>query len=246
MDVPSNGPPQRYAGEWAKPISAFHVTPGTDGGDAGSVEGKQIYGPMQGFGKLWQKTYRVRLEGADTTPQEVIATWKTEFGSFWPDNNRFHAPLAGITPGEVALISGKMPGGLTLSTGVYVIYSDDVSFSYMNPQGHPWAGMITFSADREPDGVTAAQVQLFIRAQDFLIELGMAFGGHRVEDKIWIHTLSSVARHFGQEDPTVTKDIVCVDKKRQWNNFGNIKHNAGLYAMTKPFRRKRGPAAPGP
>jgi hypothetical protein len=66
---------------------------------------------MQGFGKLWQKTYRVRLEGADATPAEVIGAWKADFGSFWPDSNRFHAPLAGITPGEVALISGKGPAG---------------------------------------------------------------------------------------------------------------------------------------
>ena len=27
------------------------------------VEGKRLVGPVQGFGKLWQKTYKVRLDG---------------------------------------------------------------------------------------------------------------------------------------------------------------------------------------
>ena len=107
----------------------------------------------------------------------------------------------------------------------------------MNPEGHPWAGMITFSADEE-GGVTAAQVQLFIRSYDPLVEIGMAFGGHRMEDKIWIHTLSAVAAHFGVSDADVVKQIVCVDRKRQWKYFGNWKRSAALYPLTRPFRRK--------
>jgi hypothetical protein len=234
-------PPTRAEGQWANPIRELHVSGDGAGGDVGSVEGRQLVGPLQGFGRLWQKTYRARLEGADVTPEEVITAWKADFGAFWPKSNRFHAPLAGITPGEVALISGKMPGGLTLSTGVYVIYSDEVSFSYMNPEGHPWAGMITFSADEE-DGVTTAQVQLFIRAYDPLTEIGMPLFGHRIEDNMWIHTLMAVAAHFGVDDVEVDKQIVRVDKKRQWKHFGNWKKSSALYAMARPFRRK--PAAP--
>ena len=39
-----------------------------------------------------------------------------------------------------------MPGGLKLSTGVLVLYADDESFTLMTPQGHMFAGWITFSA----------------------------------------------------------------------------------------------------
>lgn len=228
---------RRVEGTWAQPVRELHVTGDGAGGDSNAVEGKQLVGPMQGFGKLWQKTYRVHLNAVPVRPEEVVQVWKTDFGSFWPDNNLFHAPLAGITPGEVALISGKMPGGLTLSTGVYVIYSDDLSFSYMNPEGHPWAGMITFSAD-ELEGAVSAQVELLIRSFDPLTELGMAFGGHRMEDKIWFHTLGSVAARFGAHDAEVEKRIVCVDKKRQWDRFGNWKKSVAVYSMTKPFRRR--------
>ena len=33
---------------------------------------------LQGFGKMWQKTYRIRLEGAGVTPADVIQAWKDE------------------------------------------------------------------------------------------------------------------------------------------------------------------------
>jgi hypothetical protein len=33
-------------------------------------------GRRQGFGQLWQKTFRVRLSGASVTPAEVIRVWK--------------------------------------------------------------------------------------------------------------------------------------------------------------------------
>ena len=61
-------------------------------------------GPLQGFGQLWQKTFTVRLDGVDTTPEAVIATWKAHFAEFWPKGQRFYAPLSGITPGEVGLL----------------------------------------------------------------------------------------------------------------------------------------------
>jgi hypothetical protein len=219
---------------WATNRVHLEVT-APDGVDAGSVNGRRVSGPIQGFGKLWQKTYRVRLAGTDVTPEQVIAEWRAHYGEFWPEGNRFVAPLTGISPGEVALISGRA-GGITLSTGVLVLYADDVSFSFLTPEGHPFAGMITFSA-REDDGVTEAQVQLLIRAHDPLVELGMAFGGHRKEDRIWQHTLGRLAGHLGVDAPVETV-VTCVDRRRQWKRFGNVRHDAVLYAFSKPFRRR--------
>ena len=102
--------------------------------------------PIQGFGKMWQKTYRVSLADTDVTPQEAIAVWKDEFPAFWPKGSQFYAPLTGISPGEVALLQASLGGGLKLSTGILVIYADEESFTFMTPQGHMFAGWITFSA----------------------------------------------------------------------------------------------------
>ncbi len=235
---------RRAEGQWAKPIEALHVHESVEGADPAAVEGRRISGPLQGFGKLWQKTYRVRLEGAEKPPDQVIAAWKEDYGAFWPATSRFCAPFSGVTPGEVALISDRAPGGLRLSTGVLVLYADEVSFTFLCPEGHPFAGMITFSA-HDDGGVTVAQVQAIIRAQDPLVELTMPLYTHRQENKVWQHVLTALARHFGVEDAQVSIDAVCVDGKRQWRRFGNLRHNAGLYALTRSFRRRRPPTRDG-
>ncbi|HKS71425.1 MAG TPA: hypothetical protein VJQ45_13460, partial [Ktedonobacterales bacterium] len=145
--VTPNGNGPRDAAYWAAQGTRLHV------GDAprnqvNNVEGRNAVGPLQGFGKMWQKTYRVRLAGAQVTPPEVIRVWKQDFPSFWPRGNRFYVPLTGIRPGEVAMLTVKA-GGMPLSTGVLVLYADDESFTLMTPQGHMFAGWITFSAYQE-------------------------------------------------------------------------------------------------
>jgi hypothetical protein len=254
MSTPQRPPPDearrpRDAANWAKPVSELKVT-GDVPTDALTVgmQGKQLAGLAGGFGKMWQKTYRVALTGLDATPAEVIKVWKERFPQFWPKGNRFYGPLTGIAPGEVALLNLSM-GGVKLSTGIMVIYADEESFSFMNPQGHMFHGMITFSAFVE-DGVTVAQAQALIRAQDPLFELAMTFGGHRKEDRFWLLTLAALAAHLGCEDAEPDKQRVCVDRRRQWRQARNIKHNSairsGAYmmgapfrAIAKPFRRKR-------
>jgi hypothetical protein len=224
---------------WATPVERLagpDVEPGTA---AINVAGKRPTSPIQGFGRMWQKTYRVRLERSETTPRELIAVWKQHFGTFWPKKARFVAPLSGIAPGEVAALKLSMPGGLRLSTGVLVMYADEESFTLMTPQGHMFAGWITFSAFPDADGVTCAQAQVLMRASDPLYEIGLTMGGSGEEDRHWEHTLRELARHFGVEGE-VTRESVCVDRRRQWSNATNVWQNAGvrsgLYAGMAPIR----------
>ena len=234
---------------WAKPVERLAVTGVEPGGTGINVAGKRPTSPLHGFGRMWQKTYRVRLAGSEATPAEVIAVWKRDFPSFWPKGNRFFAPLAGIAPGEVAVLDLGMPGRIKLSTGVLVMYADEESFTLMTPQGHMFAGWITFSAYPQ-DGVTVAQAQVLMRASDPLYEVGMTMGGHRQEDRHWEHTLRSLAESFGVEGEVAT-ETVCVDRRRQWGNAGNVWHNAGIRSgmytasapirfATRPFRRGGG------
>src|SRR6476469_2552531 len=153
---------QRDGESWAKPVERLEVAGVQPGSSGINVAGRRPTSPVQGFGRMWQKTYRVRLLGADVTPQQVIAVWKRDFPSFWPKNNRFFAPLAGIQPGEVAVLDLGMPGGMKLSTGVLVMYADEESFTLMTPQGHMFAGWITFSAFDAGDGVVCAQAQVLM------------------------------------------------------------------------------------
>jgi hypothetical protein len=128
-----------------------------------------------------------------------------------------------------------MPGGITMSTGVLVIYTDEESFSFIAPEGHAFNGLITFSARRESED-TIVQVQFIIRSQDPLVEVAMTLGGHRKEDNHWKHTLESVAKYFGIE-AKAEMERVLMDRRRQWKHFGNIRRSAVLYAV---LRRRRG------
>jgi hypothetical protein len=224
---------------WAKPIEELEVPGLSDEALNLNVEGRRLAGALQGFGKMWQKTYRVEV-GASATPENVIAAWKKNYSSFWPPGDRLYAPFTTLNTGDVAVINSTQ-GGVTLSTGVMVVYADDQSFTFMTPQGHPFAGWITFSAFEEHGG-TAAQIELLMRTGDPIYEAAfMTFAGKR-EDKMWQHTLRSVAAHFGSEEP-VSQDVVCVDPKRQWSQTKNIRHNAairsGVYALGSPFRGVR-------
>ena len=190
----------RDAAYWAQNVSTLKLTMAPTGALNLNVDGNHLAGALQGFGQMWQKTFRVRLQGANVTPGEVIKTWKERFGTFWPKRNRFYAPLTGIAPGEIGLINMHIPGdtpiGLPLSTGVLVIYADDESFTFMTPRGHVFAGWITFSAFEE-EGCTVAQVEILLRAFDFAYELGFRLGAAKSENKFWEQTLSALAAHFG-------------------------------------------------
>jgi hypothetical protein len=237
----------RDAAYWAKRVSKLTVGEVPPEAISRNVEGKRVVGPIQGFGKMWQKTFKVRLHGADVSPQEVVSTWKEKFASFWPEKNFFYGPLTGIAPGEVAVLNLAMPGRVKLSTGVLVLYADDESFAFMTPQGHMLAGWITFSAHEE-DGVTVAQVQELIRAQDPVTEVAFALGAHKKQNEFWKDTLRAVARHVGVDNPEVEMRGTCVDRRRQWRRAGNVWHSAairsGLYTMTAPMRAVRRRKAP--
>ncbi len=231
----------RDATSWAKSVSRLNVSAVPEGAVNINVEGRRLASPIQGFGKMWQKTYQVRLPGERVSAPEVIATWKQRFPEFWPKGNSFYGPLTGIAPGDVALLNMTLPGHMKLSTGVMVLYADEESFTLMTPEGHMFAGWITFSATERGED-TVAQAQVLMRASDPIYELGLTLGGHRQEDRFWDHTLSALAAHFGQDADVDTK-VVCVDSKRQWSKWRNVWHSAAirstLYTLGAPGRAAR-------
>jgi hypothetical protein len=227
------------AAYWAKPVERLDPK----ASDAENVRGRRLNAAAGGFGWLYQKTFRVRLVGASATPREVVATWKVRFGDFWAKGRRMFLPASGIAPGEIGIISdaATMPLGPAVHTGVLVIYADDDSFSFMSPEGHPFAGPLTFSAYAGDDGVTVAQVQEFTRASDPLYEIFMHLPviGDRMQNEIWRSTLHNLARHFGAESK-VEEQIVVVDRRWQWRYAGNVWQNAGIRStLSAPIRLLR-------
>jgi len=130
-----------------------------------------------------------------------------------------------------------------LSTGVFVLYADAESFTLMTPQGHMFAGWITFSAEREREAGrerdTTVQAQILMRANDPLYEVAMTLGGHRKEDKFWAATLTALGQRLGVASPEVETRSTCVDSKRQWRHARNVWHNSMvrsvLQTLAAPF-----------
>jgi hypothetical protein len=243
--------PPRDAASWARKVERLQVDP-RDGVRGTNVAGRRLTGPVQGFGKMWQKTYRLDA-GPQIQPEQAIATWREHFPEFWPKGNRFAGALTGINPGDVALLDLAIGGGVKLSTGVFVLYADAESFTLMTPQGHMFAGWITFSAERAGGTTkvqantvpantvptTIVQAQVLMRANDPLYEIAMTMGGHRKEDKFWAATLTALGQRLGVQDPKVEIRSICVDSKRQWRHSRNVWHNSMvrsvLQTLAAPF-----------
>ena len=220
----------RDSESWARPVDRLATT--AVGASIDRVTGKRVVGPIQGFGQMWQKTFRVRLDGSNLEPRELVALWKEKFSTFWPKGSTFYAPLAGITPGEVALLDvAPVPGSpVRLSTGIMVIYADEESFAFMTPEGHALSAWITFSAHKDGD-VTVAQAQALERTADPLDELAYMLGGNRLNDRFWEKTLDALARSVGVAEPIVETQKICVDRSRQWRFVRNLRHSATIGAL---------------
>jgi len=243
-------PESRDAISWARPVSKLRVTDVPSGAVSLNVEGRQVVGPLQGFGQLWQKTYRLRLARAGLTPASVVSFLKEKLPELMPRGARFYPSVSGVAPGELVLINATLPGiPGGFATGVMVLYSDEESFTLMCPEGHPEAGWNTFSAYQE-EGATVAQIQSLARANDPIFEFGFRFmGGAKQQERTWRHVLGGVATHYGLEAPVEFHKSL-VDGKLQWSQAKNVWFNSAvrsmLYLPVRLIRRligRRGPAA---
>jgi len=230
----------RDVGNWATKVDRLSA-PDEKAAVGYNITGKKVTGPQQGFGRLWQRTYSADL-GKVVGAQALVSDWKVNFGDYWPPGSVFHNTLTGIEPGDVAPIEvGIASHGPKLATGILVLYADDESFTFMTPEGHMFAGMITFSAE-ERDGRTIVEIKILIRPNDPLWEMAWPVA-KRKEDAFWMGTLHNLAAHYGVPDAEVTEETLCIDHKRLWSNWRNIWHNSGirsgLHILTAPVRLLR-------
>jgi hypothetical protein len=213
---------------WANPVVRLTVPPMPPRAINLNMAGRRVVGPVDGFGPLWQKTYRLPIAKTGLSPEAVIRALKDSFPRFQPAYNRFYATAKGIVPGEVIAIDSSTPGG-PVSTGVMVLYADDVSFTFITPQGHPESGWVTFSAFRT-GGNLIAQIVGLARANDLVYEMAFRAVGSKMQIRIWTHVLESLAKHLGV--PTdVSVEAICVDPGVRWSQSGNLWYNAQIRTM---------------
>ncbi len=222
--------------QWCPPTLAMVVKAVPPGAVSLNVAGRQPVGPLLGFGRLWQKVYRVSLPAAAATPEQAIAALKANLPALQPPSSRFYPSQAGIQPGEVILIHASVLG-LPIFTGVMVLYADGRSFTLITPQGHPESGWVTFRAQDE-GGETVVEVESLARANDPVYEFGLrVLGAASVQEGIWRHVLASLAGSFGvRGEVTVSKTLL--DGRVQWGQAGNIRFNAELWSLLAKLMRR--------
>lgn len=225
------------AGKWADPVDRLRLPPLPKEAINTNTEGRRPTGPVKGFGSLWRRTYAIRLTAADVTPAEVMRVWKARFGGFWPAAGRFYGAGRPIEAGDVALLNLAGPAGVTIATGILVIFAGEESFCFISSEGHMFGGMITFSAHEE-DGCTVAQVQALLRASDPLFEIAMRLGmTTKPEDQFWQGALKNLAAHFGVKGQPVSQQAVLLDPGLQWPEAKNVWYNGAIRsALYMPVR----------
>ena len=223
---------------WAKLVGKLRVTKVTGSVSTLNVEGRRPVGPIRGFGQMWEKTYELRFSDAKRTPVEIVATTKENFVRFQPPQNNFYPSPAGIRAGETVLIRSSVLG-VPILTGVLVSYADDVSFTFMTPQGHPESGWVTFRVFTEAN-ITVCQIQGLARANDPIYEIAFRLHGAKFQERTWTYVLESLAKHLDVKG-SVTMKKRLIAPNLQWSQVGNIRHNAQLwtlgYLLIWPFRR---------
>jgi hypothetical protein len=213
-------------------------------------------GPAAGFGRMWHKAYRVNLADR-VTSRRAVAAWKDALPRLYPPGSQLAVPLGGLTPADAALLAAAT-GGVTLSTGVTVLYADDESCTLASPAGHRQAAWLTVSAE-QPAQRTILRAQLLMRAGDPLSELAATCGGHGREDRCWVTALTMLAESLGEPGAAVQVSSICLDSRRQWRHAGNMWHSAmvrgvlraaaaplGAARLSRPALPRSGPDAAGP
>ena len=233
---------------WAKPVLKLKASHRPKEARGLNVNGRRVVSPVNGFGQLWQKIYRLHISDPAITPEQAVSAIKQNFPDFQPSYNRFFPSPAGIQPGEIILFDAFTPAG-PVSTGVMVVYADERSFTFITPQGHPECGMVSFSA-YEGNGETIVQIFGLARASDPLYEGGFRLIGSKVQVRIWTHVLTSLAAYLGVP-ARIAAEATCVDARTQWSQVGNVWQNAQIRTLVRepiwwlsaPFRGRSGKRA---
>ncbi|HVN72492.1 MAG TPA: STAS domain-containing protein [Desulfomonilia bacterium] len=213
---------------WARPVEKITVSEVPEGAISLNVDGLKLMGPLQGFGRFWEKTYHVRLAGVNPPPAVAIAVFKEHFSCFQPPQNNYFTARTGIKPGEVVLINAHTAAGF-VCTGLWVIYADDESFALMTPQGHPESGWVSFSAFKE-HGSTVVKITSFARASDPLYEIWSWLTDYHESERVLTQVLESLAGHFGAPG-WINILRSCIDPRIQLGRVANIRYNARIRTM---------------
>jgi hypothetical protein len=109
---------KRPTDSWATPVERLNIAEIPAGALNLNVQGRPLFGPLQGFGQLWLKPYRIGLGDSTPAAQEIIATWKQIVPQLKPPQKRFYPSATGIEPNELVLMYPMLRAPLVAGHGL--------------------------------------------------------------------------------------------------------------------------------
>lgn len=160
--------------------------------------GKNVTFASDGWGPLIQRDYRVVIADSKLEPEELTLRVQTRFPEFSPPQTATFCRTERHED-EPLQVGEDMNIGIALKGGcqVRVVHTDDRSLTMRTIEGHPEAGRITFSADRDEDGHVIFTIRSRTRAADFLSYAGYFLIGKQMQARTWTRFLENVVRESG-------------------------------------------------
>lgn len=152
----------------------------------------------QGYGPLLEREYLAVIEGSTLAPEQIAERVRSHFVSFAPaETARFCCQSRGegesLRVGDVLDIELSLVG----TCSVRVVHLDDLSMTLRTKQGHPEAGRITFSAGKDPHGLTNFRIRSRTRANGLMNFAGFLLLGKQMQARCWINFIGNVAEAVG-------------------------------------------------
>lgn len=165
------------------------------------AEGPGLQHADEGEGPRFHRRYRVRVQGAQWTPEAVIADIGRDFGPYVaPEVARFERETGedgALIPGDEFLVHINGPW----NGPVRVVEVTPTCFRLATREGHMEAGQIEFRADSPEAGTLVFTIESWARSRDVLVDvtydgLGVAKGAQQA---MWTYFCEQVAQRSGGE-----------------------------------------------
>jgi hypothetical protein len=141
-----------------------------------------------GVGPLFHRAYRIRIDGAARTPEELMARVTQNLNTATPTELARFFKVRGergaVEPGDEFVV--RMPG--PWDGPVRVVERTPVSFRFVTLEGHLEAGQIEFRAARDDDGLLFS-IESWARSGDRLSNL--LYQHARMAKEVQLHMWTS-------------------------------------------------------
>ena len=179
------------------------------------TEVKDVQLASEGIGPLYQRDYWATILDVDVDPEDVIKRVRTEFPDFAPPETAYFKRC--VDGCEPLVVGDELDINISkvADCRVRVSHVDRLSLTLRTLDGHPEAGRITFSAEKDEDGRLVFRIRSRARSHGLLRYLGFLLIGRTMQGRTWIRFIKRLAKALGGriEGDYVSRKTVPVDDR---------------------------------